>query len=199
MVIGKTFAWGHMGKTGGDATLKLFQQVQDIIVFAHPQTTNDKHLKFQDVPLAAGKDLVLNMRRLPSVVLSHVNHIERYGMGNQYPKGTRISPEDAVAFPRPEGMIRNFTDGGQLPIARWLRMEHLRDDFLSFLETLRPVTRAEADRIRSVETKAPMPYDHDPLTYFTSGQIERLYRNNPTWAAYEKVAYGDVPVALPVG
>lgn len=47
MVIGETFAWGHMGKTGGDATW-LFHCVSDLVEFAHPTEDPRKHEPFSD-------------------------------------------------------------------------------------------------------------------------------------------------------
>jgi hypothetical protein len=196
MIVGEDFAWGHMGKTGGDATYILFQCLPDLIVRAHPPEDPEKHKSFREAG-ETDKKLVLNMRRLPGLVLSYVHHARRYGLGTDFPKGTVITPAEAVFFPRPERMIRNHTDDGRLAIHRWLRMERLREDFLGFAATLRPLAPAETLSIRRAATKSPMDYDHDVRNFFTDAQIEALYRNNPTWTHYEELIYGDVPVSVP--
>lgn len=106
-----------------------------------------------------------------------------------------MSAEEAVELPRPERMIRNHTANGRLRIDRRLRMEHLREDFVELVETIRPVTAAERTAILSVATKPPMDHDHDPLSFFAPEQIVRLYENSPMWAAYEREVYRDL--ALP--
>jgi len=194
MVIGKRFAWGHMGKTGGDATWQLFRCVPDLVEFEHLPENPSKHERFTDRTDLEGKQLVLNLRRLPSLVLSYVNHAFRYGLDATVPAGTRITPEQAVTFERPERMIRNHTGQGRLAIDRWLRMEHLREDFLEFVGTIRPVTAGEREAILAAPTKPPMRYDHDPLSFFTPEQIARLYGNSPTWAAFERDVYGDLVI-----
>jgi hypothetical protein len=182
-----------MGKTGGDATWQLFRCVPDLVEFEHLPEDPAKHQRFSDRDDVDGKRLVLNLRRLPSLVLSYVNHAFRYGLDATLPAGTRLSPEEAVELPRPERMIRNHTANGRLEI-EWLRMENLREDFLELAESLRPLTVEERTMILAVSTKAPMDYDHDPLSFFTPEQIAALYDNSPTWAAYEREVYGGLAV-----
>jgi hypothetical protein len=197
VIVGRDFAWGHMGKTGGDAIWAMFRCVPDLIEFAHAPTDPEKHRTFRKMGVT-DRPLVLNLRRLPSLVLSYVHHARNYGLDATLPKGTVLTPADAAVFPRPERMINNHTDRGRLPIARWLRMENLREDFLDWVSTLRPLTDDEVRAIRTVPTKPPMPYDHDPEAFFSAEQIETLYRVSPTWARYELEVYGDLPVARPV-
>jgi hypothetical protein len=192
VVIGKTFAWGHMGKTGGDATWRLFRCVSDLVGFEHLPEDPEKHQRFTERTDLSGKRLFLNLRRLPSLVLSYVNHAFHYGLDATTPAGTRMTAEEAVVFPRPEQMIRNHTANGCLDIDRWLRMENLREDFVDLVKTIRPVTVAERAEILSVTTKPPMDYDHDPFSFFTREQVVRLYENSPMWAAYEAEVYGNL-------
>jgi hypothetical protein len=191
MVVGKTFAWGHMGKTGGDATFALFQCVPDLIEWAHPITDPDKHRNFESLGVVRDT-YALNIRRLPSLVLSYVHHAKRYGLDATLPKGTRLSPDEASRFDRPERMIRNHTARGRITIDRWLRMESLREDFLDLAWTLRPLSGDEEAAIRHVATKPPMDYDHDVFAFFSADQIDSLYRSNPTWAHFEREVYGSL-------
>ncbi|GJM45044.1 MAG: hypothetical protein DHS20C21_18860 [Gemmatimonadota bacterium] len=191
MVIGKDFAWGHIGKTGGDATSRLFQCVPDLIERAHASDDPAKHRPFTAEGVQDRK-LLLNLRRLPSVTLSYVNHARLYGLGQAMPRGTQVTPAQAIEARRAERELRMHTADGTLPIHRWLRMENLREDFLEFVRTIRQPTPAEIDAIRSVPTKPPMPYDHDPHTFFSPEQIAQLYEASPTWARYEREVYGDL-------
>ena len=67
VVIGDRFAWGHLEKTGGDATLELFGEVPEVVRFADPLDSHHKHCSFPDRESAVrGKLLALNIRRLPA-------------------------------------------------------------------------------------------------------------------------------------
>jgi hypothetical protein len=194
MVVGRDFAWAHLPKTGGDATWALFQCVPDLVVRAHSPGDPRKHRTFVEEGVADLR-LVLNLRRLPSLALSYVHHARNYGIEGAFPRGYRMTPSEAVSFDRPERALRRHLDRDRLEVHRWLRMEHLREDFLAFVRTLRPLDADEMTRIRRVATKPPMPYDHDPLRFFTPGEIERLYANNPTWARHELAVYGSLVLA----
>ena len=92
MVIGEGYAWAHLPKTGGDATLAMFRLFPDLVEFADPDDTNDKHTQFHSrARLIRGKLLVMNFRRLPSWVLSRALHVSRRGIHPDYkpqPMGT---------------------------------------------------------------------------------------------------------------
>ena len=65
MVIGERFAWGHLQKTAGNATLGMFQLFPDLIVYADPLNVEDKHASFASrADQLDGKLLLSNMRRL---------------------------------------------------------------------------------------------------------------------------------------
>lgn len=192
MVIGRDFAWGHMGKTGGDATHTLFQCVPDLVEFAHDTKDPAKHFTFSQMEVD-DRRLILNMRRLPSVTLSYVRHVYENGIKAK-PAGTRLTPEEAIAAGVPDRTLGRFTAQGELHISRWLRMEALREDFLDFVWELRDLTDDEVRAIREVPTKAPMNYDHDPMNFFSKAQIEQLYARNPQWAEAEEKVYGALMV-----
>ncbi len=192
MVIGKEFAWGHLGKTGGDATWKLFQCFPDLVEFAHAPSDPNKHLPFRQMN-AENKRLVLNIRRLPAVTLSFVHHARIHGLGKKVHAGHLMSPEEAIAFRRPERELEGMLDRRPGP-HRWLRMEELREDFLDFVSDLRPVTETEREAVLSAETKRPARYDHDVSAFFRPDQIDDLYRSSPRWARAELEVYGDLPI-----
>ncbi|NNE44462.1 MAG: hypothetical protein HKN12_09650 [Gemmatimonadetes bacterium] len=183
-----------MPKTGGDATWALFQCVPDLVVRADDPLDPRKHASFAEEGIAETR-YVLNLRRLPSQVLSWVQHTFANGRG-RVPKGTWITPEEALEFRMPDQLLERYLDGGpgrdRIEVSDWLRMEHLRDDFIEFASTLRPLDAGDIDRIRRVITKPPMAYDHNPLTYFTPDQVEELYERNPTWARIETEVYGSL-------
>src|SRR4051794_34196562 len=102
MVVGERFAWGHMQKTGGDATLRLFQLFPHLILHADPRNDQAKHTPFaQREDMVRGKLLVANIRRLPAWTLSwsqhHCQHRSVQADGTPVPMR---SPHQMATLPR---------------------------------------------------------------------------------------------------
>jgi hypothetical protein len=191
MVIGERFAWGHLQKTGGDATWELFRMFPHLVVFADPRNTEAKHASFADRPDdVRGKLLAANIRRLPSWTLSWAQHRARL---SQRPDGSPVmmnSPQQMVEVPRADMRLDALIGGGAFPVDRWLRMEHLAEDFADFLAELIDVTEEDRRRMASFAQVNALEYDHEVANWFTPQQVSRLYENNPVWAAVERRVYG---------
>jgi hypothetical protein len=193
MVIGERFAWAHLPKTGGDATLAMFKLFPDLIEFADPDDTNDKHAQFHSrAQLIRDKHLVMNFRRLPSWVLSRAQHVSRRGLYPDYepqPMGTA----DALAESSfPDSRLVLYTGDGRFNPDRWLRMEMLPHDFLDFVSDFRAVTEAERERVLALGAVNQAEYDHEPANWFSPDQMRRMYLSNPSWAALEQELYGSL-------
>src|SRR2546425_10243386 len=193
MVIGKTFAWAHLPKAGGDATAAMFRLFPDLVEFQDPVDSDAKHPSFQDrAGLVAGKRLVLNIRRLPAWVLSRAHHINRHGLAPDYEPLPMDSPHELSESSFPDYRLSTFTDDGKLEIGVWLRLESLAEDFLSFVSELRDVSEEEHARIGELGAVNEGTYDRELSHWFTPAQIRTLYRKNPTWAAIEESLYGNL-------
>lgn len=87
MVIADNFVWAHLPKTGGDSTHKLFRCL-GLDCESDSIRQSGKHHSFAQREKATGQDLtdrrrrIMNIRRLPSWVLSRAKHQER---NNGYP------------------------------------------------------------------------------------------------------------------
>jgi hypothetical protein len=198
MVIGEKFAWGHLPKTGGEATRTMFDLFPELIVFADPVRTLEQYTSFKDrQEMVAGKQLVLNIRRLPAWILSHENHKARIP-AYPHPKPDPISsPEQMASSTLPDQCLSNFTDNGRLSIDRWLRMESLAEDLLELVMQLTNVTDDRRQRVLRIDHSNSLDYDHDPHHWFTRDRLERLYRNNPNWSTVEQAVYGDTMLSDP--
>ena len=92
MIIGERFVWGHLVKTGGDSTARLFQLFPALVVHCDSANDNHKHDPFGARPEEVrGKVLVLNIRRLPSWVLSYAHHVAQFGGYPDYSCAVRCS------------------------------------------------------------------------------------------------------------
>jgi hypothetical protein len=193
VVIGKTFAWGHLPKTGGDATAEMFSVFPDLVEHQDPPDSDDKHTLFRDrLKQIEGKRLILNFRRLPAWVLSRAHHVNKRGLAPEYKPLPMESPQQLADSSFPDYRLSTFTDNDAFEIDRWLRLEMLAEDFLAFVSELREVTDDERRRVTELGEVNEGYYDRELSHWFTPEQIAAMYRNNPTWAAIEERLYGNV-------
>jgi hypothetical protein len=193
MVIGERFAWGHLQKTAGDATLALFRLFPHLIVYSDPRSVEEKHASFASRPAEIeGKLLAANFRRLPDWTLSWAQHRARYATRPDGKPVAMNSPHQMVEVPRADKRLSILTAAGRYHVDRWLRMECLADDFFAFISDLTDVTDQDREQIADVGPVNTLEYDHDVTHWFTPEQVRRLYRNNPLWASVEERLYGDL-------
>jgi hypothetical protein len=187
MVIGERFAWGHLQKTGGDATLLMFQILPRLIVRADPRNDQAKHAPFAERgEETAGKLLVCNIRRLPQWSLSWAQHrVQRAGEAMS-------SPQRIAEAPRADRRLAVFTDEGRLTIDRWLRTERLAEDFIDFASELTDLTDEERQSVTNHPPVNELEYDHRIEHWFAPDQVRLMYDGNPVWAAIEESVYGDL-------
>jgi hypothetical protein len=192
MVIGDRFAWGHLPKTGGEATRSMFQLFPDLIQFADSRGSHEQHNSFGDREAAVqGKVLALNIRRLPSWVLSREHHKARWGLHPELVPIPMDSPHQMAESSFPDSRLALLLENGKFQIDRWLRMEFLADDFIAFISDFVEVgDEATRERIFTRGRINALEYDHDIRHWFTEEQIRRMYRHNPLWATAEERVYG---------
>jgi hypothetical protein len=193
MVIGEKFAWAHLPKTGGDATLELFLLFPELIVFADVKDSNVKHTRFSERESeVAGKTLVMNLRRLPFWVLSRAQHVSRWGVHPDYTPIPMASAQELSESAFPDNRLALYTDSGRFEIETWLRMEHLAEDFIGFVGGLMAVSDEQRSRALQLPPVNTHDYDHEVESWFTPEQIALMYERNPVWAQHEKRLYGDL-------
>jgi hypothetical protein len=190
MVIGQTFAWGHLPKTAGKATVAMFGLFPDVILSADPA---GEHVPFASREAQIGdRMLVGNLRRLPNWTLSWAHWRAHPLREGDHPLD---SPAQMASVPRADQILAVFTDHGRFHIDRWLRMEQLAEDFTAFVSGLRELSDEERHKIAAFEQVNALDYEHDVLQWFTPRQIRRMYERNPAWAAAEQRVYGDLVLA----
>jgi hypothetical protein len=201
MVIGERFAWGHLPKTGGDAALALFRLFPRLLVRADDSTVNAKHDLFSaHEEEVRGKLLVMNIRRLPSWILSWAQHRARRGIFPKYKPLPMWSPAEMADSSEADARLNLYLANGRFEVDRWLRTEYLRSDFLEFISELTPISEDERRQILELQLVNALRYEHDVRRWFTDEQLERMYKNNPLWTSIEERAFGgrflDAPPAL---
>ncbi|MFZ0430192.1 MAG: hypothetical protein WAO20_18890 [Acidobacteriota bacterium] len=194
MIIGERFVWGHLVKTGGDSTARLFQLFPALVVHCDSANDNHKHDPFGARPEEVrGKALVLNIRRLPSWVLSYAHHVAQFGGYPDYrpialAKGLKVLAEQNIA----DLHLDDMTSRNQYPVDRWLRLEHLKSDFLDFVQTQIRVSVWKRARISLARKRNIQRYRSDVSYWFDGEAIKTMYEANPRWASVERKVYGDL-------
>ncbi len=193
MVIGEGFAWAHLPKTGGDATLKMFELFPQLVLFADPDDGNEKHTRFSERPEdIRGKVLAMNFRRLPSWVLSRAQHVARWGIYPEYEPLRMGTPDELAESDFPDTRIQLYTSENRFWPDHWLKMETLAEDFTNLISQFHEVTDTEREQVQSLGAVNQGGYDHDIELWFSPDHIERMYLNNPLWATLEQELYGDL-------
>jgi hypothetical protein len=191
MVITERFAWAHLPKTAGDATAKMFAAVPGLVLYQAPLDSNEKHDGFWvHADAIEGKLRVMNIRRLPSWILSIAHHKAISGIHPDYEPLPMASVEEMAEDTDPDNVLR-WTTGPDHPVQRWLRAENIADDVEQLLLDVGVGARKARRAVSSVPWVGNT-YEHDISRIFTAEQIDGMYERNPDWAAAEREAYGDV-------
>ena len=191
MVIGHDFAWAHLPKAAGTATLAMFELFPDLVEFADPADSETQHATFTDrAARVEGKLLALNFRRLPNWVLSRAHQVALRGLAPDFAPSAMRSPHELSRSALPDHRLGLFTGNGRFTVDRWLRVERLADDFLALVGELREPTDEERRRVRELPLVNEIDYDHEVGHWFTSEQLREMYAHNPLWAEVETQLYG---------
>jgi hypothetical protein len=191
VVIGDSFAWGHLPKTAGDATLRLWRILPRLIVEADDDGTNAKHATFLDrADQTSGKLLILNLRRLPAWNMSHAQHETQGGLFPDFQPLPMPSPDEIAERTFADDMLALFTGRGQVKIDHWLRQENLELDFLTLVTKLTDMSEWQRKAVQHVGPVNVHRYNHNTDDWFTSAQIVQMYERNPVWASIERRVYG---------
>lgn len=194
MVIGEHFAWGHLVKTGGDSTARLFQLFPALIVHADSLDENCKHDSFgARREQIEGKTLILNIRRLPTWILSYAHHVAQFGGYPDYrpiplARGLKVLTEQNIA----DLHLIDITGQEEYSVDKWFRLESLKDDFLDFIRTETHVSHRKRRRIRLAPSSNTQHYRRDIDYWFDAESVEQMYQANPIWASIETKVYGDI-------
>lgn len=208
MVIGKKFAWAHFGKTGGDSVHRMFQVISRHVLYADPIERPEKHLTFHVNERRLGYDLthsrkrIMNIRRLPSWLLSFMNHKHKFHsvpiLKESYLRGAVLferNDPDALgngAAPnfmevKIDKMLEDFMCDR---IDYWIRTEYLADDFIMVMGRFMPINASQKREIRKIRINVNQDYDRDIFRNFSTDELELIYRNCPLWTRIEREAFG---------
>ena len=193
MIIGPSFLWLHLPKTGGTSMNRLFRERAMAGVTVDADDTRAKHdsvaLRESQGSWRAGeRRRFITARRLADWLLSDWQHKRRH-MGLPH-----LDFEPVRC-----GLSYSLRLGGTWVAADWwlqyfavdehttaLRLEHLADDLNTHLLPLLPADTAPFQQQLPRENARP----GDTRVRFSTADLQRIAAVNPRWTAWEQRVYG---------
>lgn len=202
MVFGKNFVWLHFPKCAGHTVEQALRSLggkagmafdsRSLPVGWH-DTIEDRRQR-NAIDDFSGKQVVCGFRRLPHWILSRVHYDASRpphlcATRAMIRRGEFFEAQGEIK--RADDYVRHF---GRSKVDRWIRTEHLAEDFeRHFSELLgTPLAGAAVRRLRRIVNGTSLNYVRSLGFYFTADELSELYESNPLWAAVEQELYGDV-------
>ena len=192
MIIGDSFVWLHLPKTGGTSCARLFRSLGIESLTVDDDESDRKHdsldMRTKIKEFSPGnKQVFITSRRLPAWLLSDWHH-KRVFMGLDLPFD-----------PVKSGLFYSLRLGGVwvsadfwlsyfrvTPEMKAVRLEYLEEDANRLIHPLLP----EGTPTLSFEHKNSNNYSRCLGDYLTRRDLSRIYSNNPSWKEWEIEVYG---------
>lgn len=206
MIITDKIIWMHVGKAAGTTTRGMFYYLKGSIdpsiemngnvFYKHDNITirttkYDPPFEYSREELLA-KDKILNIRRLPSYILSR----------SEYRLKIKNTPYTK------DNMLKGFSEGGGHPghhvdrvlekyieenePVHWLRSEHINEDFIKCMSNYYDLTDEHKKHLLPAKYNTNDNYDKNINNLFSKSDMEEMYNNCPLWTKYEEEIYGDL-------
>lgn len=202
MVVGKNFIWLHVPKCGGHAVERALWAAtrwrRDIKFdqrFPFHTGWHDsirERLQADPTLELGGRKIVASFRRLPSWILSRV-HYEAARAPHRH--ATREMICQGLYFEQ-NGFVGSADSQIERYLAddvhRWIRQEHLAEDFEMAFGDLLPIKSSAISKARKIRNKTEIDYPKRIEFHFTASDLEQLYASNPHWARLEEQLYGEL-------
>ena len=195
MITSNQFIWLHLPKTGGTSTARLFRSLGIPGINVDPDEIDAKHesiqhrYRLQDGSLKAeSRATIITSRRLANWLLSDWHH------------KTRKMRLELPFNPVKSGLFYSLRLGGTWVAADYwihyfnvtscrhtIRLENLEEDSNRYILPLLPTGTKPLKFPRSNANQ----YSQEIEDFFGKLDLNRIYENNPAWAAWEKEIYGN--------
>lgn len=206
MVVSERLIWLHIPKTAGDATLQMFQQLSHPWRILDPHTAPEKHGTLADAlrraPGSESCAVIINLRRLPEVLVSYFHHMQRHAPAHRFANGRVFGDlhyEEYLHYvlEHPETQTYDWILDqhlGDREADHYLRVSDLAESFLETVGRHHDIPAEVRDRIRTVRANVGGYQRRAPGEWFRRDEMAQLYRNCPRWRRCEEAVYGDTMV-----
>ncbi len=198
LIIAKDWVWLHFPKCAGTKTEHLLMENFSGLDDIHFDPINQKNVIWHhgiqeretyDPDFSLGdRKVICAIRRLPDWLLSRV-HFEAARPPHRIPTREMFAAGrfyEITGFNNSaDAVVRKFS---RPRVDHWLRAEHLAKDLQAFFG---PDFRVDDRKLNSNR----FSYIRDWNFWFTPDELQRLYAENPVWAAIEEKLYGSLPIS----
>lgn len=191
MIVGETFVWLHLGKTGGKTMRSAIELIEDETLEKiyrmpdHHFSVEEYEKKYQKV--ISDKKIIIGFRRMPSWMQSYniQSHKAYSAEFSSLAKDGLMISRSGVTFKPDDEIKRYFKTKKSLNDAEFIRIENIFEDFSSVFsnnlfckEKLLDVCKIK---------KGSREYEKE---VFSHEDLVRMYENNPIWRDLERRLYG---------
>ena len=192
MIVGESFVWFHLGKTGGKTTRSMISCIKNETlkkIFTkelHHMNRNQYENLFPESLL--NKFPVIGFRRLIPYMHSHYGQ-QHKNMDNFYNSASKgLLRKRNSKFVLPDNILKSYTaDCYKIENIRFLRIEFIKEDFISTFKDF-DFSYNEIDKLSRIK-KGSRKYE---MYDFSKEEINYIYSKNPFWRDLEIKLYGDL-------
>jgi len=205
MVVSDRFLWLHIPKTAGDATVRMFEELNHPWRLIDPHGDVRKHGTLADaherVQGSQGLAVIANLRRLPEMALSYFHHMQRHHPTERFANARcfgemtfRDYLHYVIEHPQTQSYdwhLDHFL--GARDADHWLLVSDLAESFVRVIGRYVPIPERTAERIREVRANVGGYERADDLSrWYDCHEMIALYGNSPRWSQFERREYGDL-------
>lgn len=206
MIIGEKFLWLHLGKAAGTTTRHMFHTLRGMVdntIEMNEKGFNghdniDKRTNFYDEPFKYdeeylyGLDKIINIRRLPSYILSRCEHAFK-SHGVKYTKDhmlNGLTEGSYSAIYNADNVLMKYIEKKEPD--HFIRSEYVNEDFIRIMGNYYNLTNKVMSRLINSEDNVNLDYNKSLSYHFTDSELKRIYDICPIWSSYEEKIYGDL-------
>lgn len=196
MIMTRDFVWLHFPKCAGTEVAAVLEGLRIPGAACDPidpanviwHHTIAQRQAYDPGFSVAGREIICCFRRLPNWLLSRVYfEFQRSGLIPTREMFVRGQFYDI------NGVASNadYHAGGYSPgVTRWIRTEHLVEDFVSAFSPHVDLAGVDAAALFTRRNATAYPHVKRLEFYFTQAELDGLYATNPVWAGLEAAIYG---------
>ena len=192
MIVGETFVWFHLGKTGGKTSRSMISCIKNEklkkIFDRKLHHMNRERYESHFEESLSDKFPVVGFRRL--IPYMHSYYGQQHGHMNDFyesaSKGFLKRRDSNLLLP--DSMLKHYTtDCYKIEDVRFLRLELIEEDFIRVFENF-DFNYNEIERLSRIKKGSRRYKMYD----FSKKEIDYIYLQNPLWRSMELRLYGDL-------
>lgn len=203
MIIGETFCWLHLGKTGGKTSREVISLVKDEKLKKIYQTLHggrripDHHFNIEQYEKCyqhkiTDRDILIGFRRLTTWIQSFHTHFRSQLNGEAakkyYTKSRELSKQGKIlrldgSHENPDQILSYYISNLDINNINFIRCEYMYEDFLKYFGS-----KIDEEKLKIACNKKIGARQYSSQN-FSEEEIKCIYEANPLWSEVESLIY----------